>query len=96
MRAFVSSDCLALLVLTQLERLLPQPSAGYREERTGGVLTPPPAGGAEGGGGGGGGSPKAWGLKVGRGAGFGHLNGRYAQPIMGVGIHLGFLDSITH
>lgn len=89
----MSSDSLALLVLTQLERLLPQSSAGYREERTGGVLTPPPAGGAEGGGGG---SAKAWGVKVGRGAGFGHLNGRYAQPIMGVGIYLDLLDSITH
>lgn len=73
-------------VLTQLERLVPQSSAGYREERTGGGLTPPPAGGAEGGGG----SASAWGLKVGEGAGFGDLNGRYAQPIMGVGMHLGF------
>lgn len=27
---------------------------------------------------------------MGGGAGFGDLNGRYAQPIMGVGMHLGF------
>lgn len=39
---------------------------------------------------GGGGSAKAWGLKVGEGAGLGDLNGRYAQPIMGAGMHLGF------
>lgn len=90
-RVLVSSDSLALLVLTQLERLLPQSSAGYREERTGGVLTPPPAGGAEGGG-----VCKGLGSEGGEGAGFGRLNGRCAQPIMGVGIYLDVLDSITH
>lgn len=66
--------------------------AGYREERTGGVLTPPPAGGAEGGGG----VCKGLGTEGGEGAGFGRLNGRCAQPIMGVGIYLDVLDSITH
>lgn len=30
------------------------------------------------------------GTEGGEGAGFGDLNGRYAQPIMGVGMHLGF------
>lgn len=91
MRVLVSCDSLALLVLTQLERLLPQSSAGYREERTGGVLTAPPAGGGrrrrvcEG-----------LGSEGGEGAGLGRLNGRCAQPIMGVGIYLDLLDSITH
>lgn len=90
-RVLVSSDSLALLVLTQLERLIPQSSAGYRGEnrRSSDASTSRRSGGRRR-------VCKGLGTEGGEGAGFGHLNGRYAQPIIGVGIYLGVVDSITH
>lgn len=90
---FLLCSLICVRVLTQLKRLVPQSSAGYREERKEreevwrlhqpAVRREEEEEEEEG-------LQKAWGLKVGGGAGFGDLNGRYAQPIMGVGMHLGF------
>lgn len=88
----LSSSCSArscVRVWTQLERLLPHSSVGYieRSEQEEVWRLHQPAVWRE---------EEEEGLqrlgdwRWGRGAGLGDLNGRYAQPIMGVGMHLGF------